>query len=49
VDINAVRTAVTILSLIGFVGIAVWAYWPGNREKLDEQGRSVLADEGKGR
>lgn len=34
-DINLIRAAVTIMSMLVFVGIAYWAYAPRNRERFD--------------
>ena len=36
-DINTLRSAVTVVSLIVFVGIAVWAWSPRrNQEEFDK-------------
>lgn len=37
-DINFVRSAVTVLSLLAFVLIVVWAYAGRHKKKLAEQG-----------
>lgn len=38
-DINLIREAVTVLALAAFLGIALWAYRPGNRARFDEDAR----------
>ncbi len=45
-DINTLRIAVTLVSLAGFLGIVVWAYWPGHRRDMEQKGRSILEDNG---
>jgi cytochrome c oxidase cbb3-type subunit 4 len=37
-DINIVRSAVTLLSLLVFLLIVAWAYAGRNKRALDEQG-----------
>ena len=44
-DINIVRAAVTVVSFLTFLGILFYAAHPGNRQRFEEQGRSVLEDE----
>jgi hypothetical protein len=48
-DINTLRIVATILAFSAFAAIAVWAYLPSRREKLEEQGSSLLKDEDGGR
>ena len=43
-DINVVRTAVTIALLAAFVAIVLWAYWPSRRERLDAEARRILKE-----
>ena len=43
-DINLIRTAVTLAALAAFVGIVLWAYWPGRRERLDDEARAILKE-----
>jgi len=38
-DVNHLRTAITVLSLLLFVGIWVWAWRRGNRARFDEAAR----------
>jgi cytochrome c oxidase cbb3-type subunit IV len=38
-DINLIRSLVTVAGFIGFVGILVWAYLPGRKEQFDEAAR----------
>ncbi len=44
-DINLLRSLVTILSLVAFLGIVVWAYGPGRRERFDEAAHLPFADD----
>ena len=34
-----------IYLMVLFVGIAAYAYWPSNRERFDEAGKSIFDDE----
>ena len=34
-DIDIIRSAVTVLSLAAYLGIVVWAYVPGRRARFD--------------
>jgi cbb3-type cytochrome oxidase subunit 3 len=43
-DINTLRIAITLVSLVAFTGIVVWAYWPSRRRDLEQQGQSILED-----
>ncbi|MBF0614309.1 MAG: cbb3-type cytochrome c oxidase subunit 3 [Magnetococcales bacterium] len=27
-----------------FVAIVAWAYWPGNKKRFEQEGRSILED-----
>jgi cbb3-type cytochrome oxidase subunit 3 len=44
-DVNTLRIAVTLVSLVAFIGIVVWAYWPSRRRDLEQQGQSILEDD----
>jgi cbb3-type cytochrome oxidase subunit 3 len=44
-DINLIRTFVTVVALGAFLAIVVWAYLPHRREKLDAQARSILRED----
>jgi cytochrome c oxidase cbb3-type subunit IV len=45
-DINLLRSLVTVAGFIGFVGILVWAYLPSRKEQFDEAARlPFLADQ----
>jgi cytochrome c oxidase cbb3-type subunit IV len=46
-DINDIRSAITLASLVAFLGVVIWAYRPGRKSGFDEAARSVLdeADE----
>ena len=45
-DINFLRSLVTVGGFIGFVGILVWAYLPARKEQFDEAARlPFLADQ----
>ena len=44
-DLNGLRSAVTVLSLLVFVGIVIWAYARHNRERFEDLGGAVLNEE----
>jgi len=45
-DINILRSVVTVAGFIGFVGILVWAYRPARKEQFDQAARlPFLADQ----
>jgi cytochrome c oxidase cbb3-type subunit 4 len=44
-DINDLRSAVTVISLLAFVGIIVWAWSRKNRAAFDEAAQLPFADE----
>ncbi|WP_431047997.1 cbb3-type cytochrome oxidase subunit 3 [Roseateles sp. L2-2] len=44
-DLNALRSAVTVVSLLVFVGIVVWAYARHNRERFEDLAALVLTDD----
>ena len=43
-DINIIRTVVTVAAFAAFLGIVLWAYAPSRRQGLEQQGRSILED-----
>lgn len=43
-DINDIRSLVTVASLLAFVGIVWWAYSARRRDAFDEAARSVLEE-----
>ncbi len=52
-DINVLRSGVTVAAFIAFVGILVWAYLPSRRAEFDDAAQlpfsndeSTLADAG---
>lgn len=44
-DINDLRSAVTVLSLLLFVGIAAWAWSKRNQGRFDEAAQLPFQDE----
>jgi len=48
-DVNALRSAVTVLSLAVFIGIVCWAWSSRNRAAFDEAARLPFKDEGSAR
>jgi cytochrome c oxidase cbb3-type subunit 4 len=44
-DINLLRSIVTALSLVVFLGIVFWAYSRANRERFEEAAKLPFADE----
>ena len=44
-DINLIRSLVTVAALAAFLGIVWWAYSPARRRRLEEAGRSVLEEQ----
>ena len=44
-DINVMRSIVTVLSLVAFVGIIVWAWSKKNQPGFDEAARLPFDDE----
>jgi cytochrome c oxidase cbb3-type subunit 4 len=45
VDINTLRSIVTVLSFSAFVGIVLWAYSGGARRKFEEAARLPFAED----
>lgn len=44
-DINTLRSLVTVVSLLVFLGIVAWAWSRRNRERFDEAARLPFQDE----
>jgi cbb3-type cytochrome oxidase subunit 3 len=44
-DINLIRTLVTVAALGVFLAIVVWAYLPYRKHKLEEQAQSILRED----
>jgi cytochrome c oxidase cbb3-type subunit 4 len=34
-DLNDIRSFVTLLSFVLFLGLTAWTYWPGRREEIE--------------
>lgn len=47
-DINTVRTLVTVLAFATFLGIVWWAYGPSRKERFERDAHLVF-DEGDGK
>jgi hypothetical protein len=43
-DINTLRIAVTLVTFAAFLFIAITAYLPSRRKRLEQEGRSILED-----
>jgi cbb3-type cytochrome oxidase subunit 3 len=43
-DINLIRTLVTLACLAAFLGIVWWAYLPSRKRALELQARSILEE-----
>ncbi len=44
-DLNDLRSAVTVISLLTFLGIVAWAWSRRNRHRFDEAARLPFEDE----
>jgi len=44
-DINVARSIVTVLSLVAFIGIVVWAYGKDRRSRFEEAANLPFADD----
>lgn len=42
-DINVLRSIVTVLAFVAFIGIVVWAWSSGNRARFDEAAQLPFA------
>ena len=43
-DVNILRSLVTLLSFVGFVGLVAWAYSPRRKRQFEEVGAMLLVD-----
>ncbi len=44
-DLNDLRSIVTVVSLLTFLGIVAWAWSRGNKDRFDEAARLPFEDE----
>ena len=44
-DINDIRSLVTVVSFVAFLGIVAWAYSAKRKARFEEAARSVLLEE----
>ena len=44
-DINLLRSVITALSLVAFIGIVVWAYSAGRKRRFEEAANLPFADD----
>lgn len=44
-ELNDLRSLITVLSLLSFLGIVAWAYSRGRKDAFDSAARSVLEEE----
>jgi cytochrome c oxidase cbb3-type subunit 4 len=44
-DINTVRTLVTVLAFVTFLGIVWWAYGPSRKQRFEADARMVFDEE----
>ncbi|HLF39469.1 MAG TPA: cbb3-type cytochrome c oxidase subunit 3 [Burkholderiales bacterium] len=44
-DINLLRSLVTVAALAAFLGIVWWAYGPARKERFERDGRLPLDEE----
>jgi cytochrome c oxidase cbb3-type subunit 4 len=47
-DLNDVRSLVTVISLVLFVGLMIWTWRPSRRAAHDAAARLVFEDENRG-
>jgi cytochrome c oxidase cbb3-type subunit 4 len=45
VDINLLRSLITVAALAAFLGIVWWAYGPARKERFERDGRLPLDEE----
>jgi len=45
VDINTLRTVITVVSFVTFVGIVLWAYSGGARRRFEEAARLPFTED----
>jgi cytochrome c oxidase cbb3-type subunit 4 len=43
-DINLIRSIVTVLSMLVFIGIVLWAYSKQQKARFDAAAQSILED-----
>lgn len=43
-DVNELRSIVTVLSMLGFAGIVAWAWAGSNRERFEKAKKLPFAD-----
>jgi cytochrome c oxidase cbb3-type subunit 4 len=43
-DLNLIRSLVTLAAFVAFLGIVWWAYSPSRKKRLEDTGRSVLEE-----
>jgi cytochrome c oxidase cbb3-type subunit 4 len=48
-DLNDLRSIVTVLSFVTFIGIVLWAYSGRRKTSFDQAARSVLEEEDDGK
>ncbi len=44
-DLNTLRSIVTLLSFVGFLGIVVWAFTPRRKAQFERAGSMALVDD----
>ena len=44
-DINFIRGVITALSLVSFIGIVVWAYGSGRKQRFEEAANLPFSDD----
>lgn len=44
-DVNSVRAVSTLLALLSFVGVVIWAYSSKNKERFEDDAMLPFADE----
>jgi cytochrome c oxidase cbb3-type subunit 4 len=47
-DINDVRSLITVVSFVAFLGVIFWAYGSKRKARFEEEARSVLDDSDEG-
>jgi cytochrome c oxidase cbb3-type subunit 4 len=47
-DINLLRSLITVAALAAFLGIVWWAYAPSRRARFEQDARMALDDDGQG-
>lgn len=44
-EAETIRGVGTLVLLVSYVGLCVWAFWPGNRQRFQEAARLPFHDE----